>query len=483
MSSLSWSDLDDLDEEEFIGVVGCGLVAEVEQGIEHERLLKEEEHYLLFLDDRERLRDDDKFIIPGMFRFLKEAPLLNDGGRSHTMPSVKRPFQPRVSPLTQAENATATDATPLASPSWSDLDDLEEGEFIDVVESGLVERAAVEEVAPIVPIESTCHKRRWTNCEYYPIPGSNRLLVDVPLPNDCGRPHIIPLVKSPFRPRASLMAQVQKATDDEYDVEEGDIVEELITLRQCTFRAARMALSSADAAVDALACTAPDNVEEAPVLTETDDDRYLESYDEDFECENMVEEQAQRCFPAGLTLQLRYLDMFDDISVVNDDGRTHHHVLTPETKPRSWTRPRASLMSTVEYAYPPTTTLATATVEHDRESTDDTATPVVSEDDKSDEASDSGYFSEEETTSLPLSAPEELTAIAENPALTVTPDHACENPVYTESPVTGEEDTAYTANLVVEEEVASFGHYFLGKSIAVLRSLQAVIDATLELVR
>ncbi|MCJ1319419.1 hypothetical protein MMC15_004755 [Xylographa vitiligo] len=482
MASLSWSDLDDLEEEEFLGVVGSGLAEEVEPEVE-ERICTEDDHYQQFLDDRERLRDDDKFILPGMFRFLKDAPLLNDGGRPHTMPSSKRPFQPRRSPLGQVENATTTDATPLAIPSWSDLDDLEEEEFIDVVESGLVEREAEEEVAPIVPMEDTCHKRRWTNCEYYTIPGSNRLLVEVPLPNDGGRPHIIPSVKSPFRPRASLMALVQNATDDEFDVEEEDVVEELITLRQCAFRAARTALLSADAAVDALACTAPDNMEEAPVFTETEDDRYLEPYDEDFEYDNIVEEQAQRCFPAGLTFQLRYLDMFDDISVVNDDGRTHYHVLTPTTKPRSWTRPRASLMSTVEYAYPPTTTLAIATVEHDREYTDYTATPVAPEDDNDDDASDSGYYSEEETTSLPLSAPAELTAIAANPALTVTPDHACEDPVYTESPVTGEEETVYTANLVVEEEVTSFGHYFLGKSIVVLRTLQAVIDATLDLVR
>ncbi|MCJ1432057.1 hypothetical protein MMC27_001413 [Xylographa pallens] len=482
MASLSWSDLDDLDEEEFIGVVGSGM-AEVEQKVEEERISTEDDHYQQFLDDRERLRDDDKFILPGMFRFLKDAPLLNDGGRPHTMPSIKRPFQPRVSPLAQVENAMATDATPSTSPSWSDLDDLEEEEFIDVVESGLVEREAAEEVAPFVPIESTCHKRRWTNCEFYPIPGSNRLLVEAPLPNDGGRPHIIPSVKSPFRPRASLMAQVQNATDDEFDEKEEDIVEELITPRQCAFRAARAALLSADAVVDALACTAQDKVEEAPVFTETDDDLYLESDDDDFEYDNMVEEHAPRCYPAGLTFQLRYLDMFEDINVVNDDGRTHYYILTPETKPRSWTRPRASSMSMVEYAYPRTTSLAIATVEHDREYTDYTATPVVPEDDNSDDASDSGYFSEEETTSLPLSAPEELTAIAENPALTVTPAHACEYPVYTESPVTGEEETVYTVNLVVEEEVASFGHYFLGKSIVVLRSLQAVIDATLDLVR
>ncbi|MCJ1384102.1 hypothetical protein MMC17_007218 [Xylographa soralifera] len=482
MASLSWSDLDDLDEEEFIGVVGSGMAVEVEEEVEEEDIWIEDDYYQQFLDDRERLRDDDKFILPGMFRFLKDAPLLNDGGRPHTMPSLKRPFQPRVSPLGQVENATETDAAPMASPSWSDLDDLEEEEFIDVVESGLVERE-VEEVAPIIPIESTCHKRRWTNCEYYPVPGSNRLLVEAPLPNDGGRPHIIPSVKSPFRPRASLMAQVQNATDDEFDVEEEDMVEELITPRQCAFRAARMALLSADAAVDALARKAQDNVEEAPVFTETDDDLYPESDDDDFAYQNTVEEQAQRCYPAGLTFQLRYLDMFEDLPVVNDDGRTHYHVLTPATQPRSWTRPRASLMSMVEYAYPPTTTLAIATVEHGREYTVNTETPVTSEDDNDDDASDSGYYSEEETTSLPLSAPVEITAIAENPALTVTPDHACEYPVYTEAPVTGEEETVYTENLVVEEEVASFGHYFLGKSIVVLRTFRAVIDATLDLLR
>ncbi|MCJ1404935.1 hypothetical protein MMC11_008161 [Xylographa trunciseda] len=371
------------------------------------------------------------------------------------------------------------DVAPMATPSWSDLDDLEEEEFIDVLENGLVERPE----APIVPTENT-YQRRYSDNVFYAVPGSNRLLGEVPLPNDGGRPHIIPSVKIPFRPRASPLSRVENVTYDEYVVEDETIFEELITLRQCAFRAARAALLSADAAADALACTADDTVEEAQVFTETDDGRYLESYDDDFEENNYVEEHAQRCYPGGLASPLKYLDMFDDLPVVNDDGRTHYHVLTPRTKPNSWSGPRASMLSTVEYAYPPTTTsLAIATVEHDREYTDYTATPVASEDDNSDDTSDSGYCSEEETTSLPPSAPAELTAIAENPALTVTPDHTCENPVYTETPVTGEEETVYTEILVVEEEVASFGHHFLGKSIVVLRSLQAVIDATLDLVR
>ncbi|MCJ1391119.1 hypothetical protein MMC18_003981 [Xylographa bjoerkii] len=397
MASLSWSDLDDLDEDEFIGVVGSGLVegeeVEGEEVEEEQPFIPTEDNFRqIFLEDRERLRDDDKYVLPGLFHFLMEAPLLNDGGRPHTMPSFKRPFRPRASPLAQVENAT-----PTTIPSWSDLDDLEEEEFIGVVENGLF-----------------------------------------------------------------------------LDEEQKTIAEELITLKQCALRAARMALDRADAVADALTCTSDDNVEEAQVFTETDDDCYSDA--DDFEYNNYVDEQAQRCYPGGLTAPLKYLDMDDDITVVNDDGRTHYYVST------GWTKPRASYMSTVEHAYPPSTTLAIAAVEHDSEYAVNTDTLVASEDDN-DDASDSGYYSEEETTSLPLSVPAELTAIAENPALPVTPYHACEYPVYTESPVIGEEDTVYTENLVVEEEVTSFGHYFSGKLTVVLRSFQAVIDATLDLVR
>ena len=136
--------------------------------------------------------------------------------------------------------------------------------------------------------------------------------------------------------------------------------------------------------------------------------------------------------------------------IINDDGRQ-----PPLYVHRDYSRPGPSRLAQVEYPDKP---------DNANMDTDDT---------------DSGYYTEEETPSLPdLSTPEELTTLVENPVLTVMTDLSTP-----EELTTSVENPVLTVTTPRVEEYPSFRRYFFVKVANVLTSARAVVDTAAELIR
>ena len=205
-----------------------------------------------------------------------------------------------------------------------------------------------------------------------------------------------------------------------------------------------------------------DEPEDQPLDSDASDESIIADNESDFEETTDIEVASYI-----ETWQLKSsnkLDMVDDLSIVNDDGRAHipfyicNLARTHQGLP-AYTRPGRSPLWQCEYSDIPTITI----------------TPPASE--KPPASSE---------LSLAVVAPMvPHTAQLDNSetVATTTPDLPCAQTVYTESaPIDMEEETVYTENLPLVEEVPAFRGYFFSKVARVLLSAKALTDTTIDLI-